>query len=138
MVACHWYLPSLSTWLSAPRRAAPRLLPVLQGSPVRAGLCKLMCQVDLSRYTLPTYMRIVTYKTAFYSFYLPVACGLLVAGVASPDALALAKDICLRMGQYFQVSWQLVLLCTGALSASSTQLRDQTPQSLEQHCSPVQ
>ncbi len=58
--------------------------------------------VDLSRYTLPTYMRIVTFKTAFYSFYLPVACGLLVGGVAAPPALALARDICVQMGQYFQ------------------------------------
>ena len=60
--------------------------------------------VDLSRYTLPTYMRIVTFKTAFYSFYLPVACGLLVGGVAAPPAFALAKDICIQMGQYFQVA----------------------------------
>ena len=60
--------------------------------------------VDLSRYTLPTYMRIVTFKTAFYSFYLPVACGLLVGGVAAPPAFALAKDICIQMGQYFQVT----------------------------------
>ena len=33
-----------------------------------------MGTVDLNRYTLPTYMRIVTYKTAFYKL-LP-ACGL--------------------------------------------------------------
>ena len=38
-------------------------------------------QVDLTRYTLATYMRIVTYKTAFYTFYLPVACGLRLAGI---------------------------------------------------------
>lgn len=38
-------------------------------------------QVDLSRYTLDTYLRIVTYKTAFYTFYLPVACGLRLAGI---------------------------------------------------------
>ena len=55
--------------------------------------------VDLARYTLPTYMRIVTFKTAYYSFYLPVACGLVVAGAASEEALAAARDICLQMGQ---------------------------------------
>lgn len=43
--------------------------------------CSPSAQVDLSRYTLPTYMRIVTYKTAFYTFYLPVACGMRLAGV---------------------------------------------------------
>ena len=59
--------------------------------------------VDLSRYTLATYMRIVTYKTAFYSFHLPVACGLVVGGRATPEALAASKEICLQMGQYFQV-----------------------------------
>jgi farnesyl diphosphate synthase len=60
--------------------------------------------VDLSRYTLETYMRIVTYKTAYYSFYLPVACGLVLAGKADPANLELAQRICLQMGQYFQVS----------------------------------
>ena len=42
--------------------------------------------VDLSKYTEATYMRIVTFKTAFYSFYLPVVCGLLVGGVTSQEA----------------------------------------------------
>ncbi len=60
-------------------------------------------QVDLRRYTIDTYMRIVTYKTAYYSFYLPVACGMLIGGVSDDASLALAKDICVRMGQYFQV-----------------------------------
>jgi Polyprenyl synthetase len=60
-------------------------------------------QVDLKRYTTETYMRIVTFKTAYYSFYLPVACGLLIGGVSDDASLELAKDICVRMGQYFQV-----------------------------------
>lgn len=51
-------------------------------------------------------MRIVTFKTAYYSFYLPVACGLLIGGAGSDESLELAKDICVRMGQYFQVSLQ--------------------------------
>ncbi|KAL4449400.1 hypothetical protein ABPG77_007044 [Micractinium sp. CCAP 211/92] len=59
--------------------------------------------VDLSRYTLPTYMRIVTYKTAFYTFYLPVACGMRLAGVTDEAAYKLAEDICISMGQYFQI-----------------------------------
>ncbi len=59
--------------------------------------------VDLSKYTEETYIRIVTFKTAFYSFYLPVICGLLVGGVTSEEAFAVAKDICIQMGQYFQV-----------------------------------
>ena len=59
--------------------------------------------VDLSKYTEETYLRIVTFKTAFYSFYLPVVCGLLVGGINSDAAFATAKDICVQMGQYFQV-----------------------------------
>ena len=49
------------------------------------------------------YIDIVTYKTAYYSFYLPVACGLHLAGAATDDALATAKGILIKMGQYFQI-----------------------------------
>ncbi len=59
--------------------------------------------MDLSKYTEETYLRIVTFKTAFYSFYLPVVCGLLVGGVNNEGAFATARDICIQMGQYFQV-----------------------------------
>ena len=59
--------------------------------------------VDLTRYTIETYMRIVTYKTAFYTFYLPVACGLRLAGITDTAAYKLAEDICVTMGQYFQI-----------------------------------
>jgi geranylgeranyl pyrophosphate synthase len=55
------------------------------------------------RYTLDNYMRIVTYKTAFYSFYLPVAAGMVMAGVPEGPAYDLAKKLCIEMGQYFQV-----------------------------------
>lgn len=67
--------------------------------------------VDLSKYTEETYLRIVTFKTAFYSFYLPVVCGLLVGGTNSEAAFNTAKDICIQMGQYFQVCIQIVLPC---------------------------
>ena len=60
-------------------------------------------QVDLSKYTIDNYMRIVTYKTAFYSFYLPVACGLIVDKVKDPAAFDTARTILIDMGQYFQV-----------------------------------
>ncbi|KAK0602896.1 hypothetical protein LWI29_038023 [Acer saccharum] len=35
---------------------------------------------DLSKYSLPLHRRIVQFKTSYYSFYLPVACALLMAG----------------------------------------------------------
>jgi len=53
--------------------------------------------VDLSRYTLETYMRIVTYKTAFYTFYLPVACGLHLSGVRDPQAFELSSQVCIAI-----------------------------------------
>ena len=58
-------------------------------------------QVDLSRYSLPTYMRIVTYKTAFYSFYLPVACGLLIGGARRPGRPAAGARHLRRDGAVF-------------------------------------
>jgi farnesyl diphosphate synthase len=64
--------------------------------------------IDLSRYTMDSYLRIVTYKTAFYTFYLPVAAGLVLAGEARPAAFDLAKSICVTMGQYFQVGVTLL------------------------------
>jgi farnesyl diphosphate synthase len=60
-------------------------------------------EVDVSKYTLEAYRNIVVYKTAFYSFYLPVACGMVLAGVDDPAAFEKAKSICIQMGEYFQV-----------------------------------
>eukprot|EP00899_Mesostigma_viride_P008726 jgi/Mesvir1/17855/Mv12938-RA.1 len=59
--------------------------------------------VDLSKYTIATYNKIVKYKTAFYSFYLPVACAMVLAGVTDEGMFESAKRICLQMGEYFQV-----------------------------------
>jgi farnesyl diphosphate synthase len=59
--------------------------------------------VDLSKYTLDNYMGIVTYKTAYYSFYMPVACGMILAGIKNKEAFRVAEKILLDMGQYFQV-----------------------------------
>ena len=53
-------------------------------------------------------MRIVTFKTAYYSFYLPVACGMLIAGISNPGAFQTAKEILLIMGQYFQACFPSV------------------------------
>mmetsp|Transcript_33022 Transcript_33022/g.105189 ORF Transcript_33022/g.105189 Transcript_33022/m.105189 type:complete len:364 (-) Transcript_33022:1348-2439(-) len=59
--------------------------------------------VDLTKYTMDTYMRIVTYKTAFYTIYMPFACGMILAGVTDPKAYESAKEISIRMGQFFQI-----------------------------------
>lgn len=57
---------------------------------------------DLSKYSLPLHHRIVQYKTAYYSFYLPVACALLMAGEDLEKHLDV-QNILVEMGTYFQV-----------------------------------
>ncbi|KAJ5909054.1 ERG20 farnesyl diphosphate synthase [Penicillium taxi] len=57
---------------------------------------------DLNRFTLSKYTQIVTYKTAYYTFYLPVALALLYANTATPQNLIQAKSILIPMGKYFQ------------------------------------
>nr|QEV81831.1 Farnesyl pyrophosphate synthase [Prunella vulgaris] len=57
---------------------------------------------DLSKYSLSLHRRIVQYKTAYYSFYLPVACALLMFGEYL-DNHVIVKDILIEMGIYFQV-----------------------------------
>jgi len=70
-------------------------------------LCDLLTapigQVDLSRYTMEKYCYIVKYKTALYSFYLPVASAMIVSGVKDKEAFKTARDICCHIGEYFQI-----------------------------------
>lgn len=47
--------------------------------------------------------RIVKYKTAFYTFYLPMACGLVLAGVTGAKELNATKEICIELGEKFQI-----------------------------------
>jgi len=58
---------------------------------------------DFSAFTLDNYKKIVKYKTAFYSFYLPVALAMLMSGITSKPAFDAAKEILLPMGEYFQI-----------------------------------
>jgi len=60
-------------------------------------------KVDLENFTLERYHLIVKYKTAFYSFYLPVATGMITSGIEDGKAYNLAKEICCLMGEYFQI-----------------------------------
>lgn len=60
-------------------------------------------EVDLSKFSLKKHSYIVTYKTAFYSFYLPVALAMYMAGVSDEKDLQQAKDVLLPLGEYFQV-----------------------------------
>ncbi|KIW80375.1 farnesyl pyrophosphate synthase [Fonsecaea pedrosoi CBS 271.37] len=70
-------------------------------------LCDLITapedQVDLSNFSMTKYTFIVIYKTAYYSFYLPVALALHYLGLATPKNLKQAHDILIPLGEYFQV-----------------------------------
>ncbi|KAI9712367.1 MAG: Farnesyl pyrophosphate synthetase [Bogoriella megaspora] len=60
-------------------------------------------KVDLDNFSTEKYFFIVRYKTAFYSFYLPVALTLYNLDLATEKNLQQARDILLPMGEYFQV-----------------------------------
>uniref|UniRef100_A0A1A8GGS2 Farnesyl pyrophosphate synthase n=1 Tax=Nothobranchius korthausae TaxID=1143690 RepID=A0A1A8GGS2_9TELE len=60
-------------------------------------------QIDLNRFTMERYKTIVKYKTAFYSFYLPVAAAMYMAGVDSEEEHNNARHILLEMGEFFQI-----------------------------------
>nr|AEG47693.1 farnesyl diphosphate synthase [Allium sativum] len=57
---------------------------------------------DLNKYNLDRHRRIVQYKTAYYSFYLPVASAIVMFG-ENLDKHVDVKNILIDMGIYFQV-----------------------------------
>ena len=69
-------------------------------------LCDLLTapedHVDLSQFSMSKQRFIIVYKTAYYSFYLPVVLALHYLNVATPKNLAQAKDILILTGEYFQ------------------------------------
>jgi farnesyl diphosphate synthase len=72
-------------------------------------------KVDLNKFSLKRHSLIVIYKTAFYSFYLPVACAMLVAQIPQSYEVTsggqkstvkpydVALSILIPLGEYFQV-----------------------------------
>ena len=54
-------------------------------------------------FNMKYYTRIITYKTAFYSFYLPAASALIACNLTSKDVLKACEDICVAMGVKFQI-----------------------------------
>ena len=59
--------------------------------------------LDFTAYTMERYNSIVVNKTAYYSFYLPVALAMHLAGRDSEMELKIAEKILIRIGHYFQV-----------------------------------
>ena len=70
-------------------------------------LCDLLTapedHVDLSQFSPQKHSFIVIYKTAYYSFYLPVALALHYLQLATPSNLKQARDILIPLGEYFQI-----------------------------------
>jgi len=60
-------------------------------------------KVNLENFSLEKYSFIVIYKTAYYSFYLPVALALHMADLATPENLKAVHDVLIPLGEYFQV-----------------------------------
>ncbi|KAI4131364.1 MAG: hypothetical protein LQ338_001249 [Usnochroma carphineum] len=70
-------------------------------------LCDLLTapedHVDLSQFSPRKHSFIVVYKTAYYSFYLPVALALHYLSLATPQNLKQSRDILIPLGEYFQI-----------------------------------
>ena len=70
-------------------------------------LCDLLTApedvVNLDNFSMDKYRFIVIYKTAYYSFYLPVALALHMLNVATPENLKAAEAILIPLGEYFQI-----------------------------------
>lgn len=69
-------------------------------------LCDLLTapedKVDLNNFSMEKFTFIVIYKTAYYSFYLPVALSLHLHGLATEKNLRQAREILIPLGEYFQ------------------------------------
>lgn len=58
---------------------------------------------SLDDYTEEKYRAIVKYKTAYYSFYLPVSLGMRVAQVKDARLFTEAEQILMKLGEFFQI-----------------------------------
>lgn len=57
---------------------------------------------DVTTFTMETYKSIVANKTAYYSFYLPVALAMNMAGHKDPELYRQTRTILLEVGNFFQ------------------------------------
>lgn len=58
---------------------------------------------DYVEYTLYNYRRIVTYKTSYYTYWLPLKMGLIVSESVDQADAEIMKEVAMLMGEYFQV-----------------------------------
>jgi len=57
----------------------------------------------LDKFTMDRYNSIVKYKTSYYSFHLPVALAMYMAGITNAEVHRQAKVLLLEMGNFYQV-----------------------------------
>jgi len=60
-------------------------------------------QGALASFTPKLYQQIIVNKTAMYTFYLPIAAGMLLCGLEDTKQYDTAKAICLELGSKFQI-----------------------------------
>ncbi|XP_071054062.1 farnesyl pyrophosphate synthase isoform X4 [Onthophagus taurus] len=58
---------------------------------------------NLELFTMSRYNSIVKYKTAYYTFHLPIALGMYLANKFDPEMHRQAKTILLELGEFFQI-----------------------------------
>ncbi|XP_059619924.1 farnesyl pyrophosphate synthase [Phlebotomus argentipes] len=58
---------------------------------------------DIMSFNMEKYKSIVANKTSYYTFYLPIAAAMHLAGYTDPEAFRQAKTILLEMGYFFQI-----------------------------------
>lgn len=96
----------LKTHFSENQKLLLQLLDLLMETTLQTELGQLsdtLCDVlELPDLTPERWNLIVTYKTAFYSFYLSVAFAMTLAGIDDNEAYHAAREILLEMGVYFQ------------------------------------
>lgn len=59
-------------------------------------------RMDVTKYTMDLYKSIVCHKTAYYTFYLPVALAMHMTGFTDPEVFRQTKTILLEIGLFYQ------------------------------------
>merc|ERR1712232_523064 len=65
-------------------------------------LDSICANCELDELTTERWTLVVKYKTAFYSFYLPVAVSMIACGIKDPKVYNTAREVLLLQGIYFQ------------------------------------
>ncbi|XP_065901608.1 farnesyl pyrophosphate synthase-like [Dysidea avara] len=60
-------------------------------------------RIDFTQFTPERYQAIVVYKTAYYSFCLPVRAAMYMVGINDKESHEMAEKILIEMGEFFQI-----------------------------------